>query len=135
MTFPRLLSSKAYSSVVDGLMQWLIKGFRATLCITGRHSRNYSAVQAKVRDATSDNDALGPTITLMDEIAQMTFNSSQNFAHYYHENIDTLRVLMTFQYFGGDGNDQGIDVRQKAPEIVEHILGELGHSPADILKA
>ncbi|KAG6913751.1 hypothetical protein DXG01_004514 [Tephrocybe rancida] len=154
----------AYLWAVDGPLQWLIKGFRAAFCITRRHSRIYSAVQAKVRDATSDNDALGPTFTLMYEIAQMTYNfdtlvevvmildsrlkdeprnrwpvlkslmviehilghGSQNFAHYYHNNIDILRALMTFQYFNRYGNDEGTDVRQKATEIVEHILGEPG---------
>ncbi|KAG6907323.1 hypothetical protein DXG01_009405 [Tephrocybe rancida] len=54
MTIPRILSSKAYSWAVDGPMQWLIKGFKVAFCITGRHSRNYSGVQAKARDATSD---------------------------------------------------------------------------------
>ncbi|KAG6905834.1 hypothetical protein DXG01_000468 [Tephrocybe rancida] len=183
MTIPQILSSKAYSWVVDGPMQWLIKGFRAAFCITRRHSRNYSGVQAKVRHATSDNDTLDPTIALMYEITQMSYNSdmlvkvvrildsrlkdesrncwpllkvnptrfllppthyssvtpqslmiiehilghdSQNFAHYYHENIDTLRAHMTLQYPNSDKNDEGADVRQKATEIVEHILGEPG---------
>ncbi|KAG6908225.1 hypothetical protein DXG01_005618 [Tephrocybe rancida] len=71
MTIFRILSSKVYSWAVHGPMQRLIKGF---LCITGRHFRNYSGVQAKVRDATSNDDS-GPTITLMHEIAQMTYTS------------------------------------------------------------
>ncbi|KAG6907327.1 hypothetical protein DXG01_009409 [Tephrocybe rancida] len=164
MTIPRILSPKAYSWVVDGPIQRLIKGFRATLCITRRHTGNFSGVRAKVRDATSDNDALGPTITLMYEIAQMTYNSSdmlvevvsildghlkdeprnhwpvlkslmvieyilrygsQTFARYYHDNIDTLKALMTLQYFNSYG-DEGAYVRQKATEIVGYILGEPG---------
>ncbi|KAG6915759.1 hypothetical protein DXG01_009996 [Tephrocybe rancida] len=146
MTIPRILSSKAYSWAVDGPMQ-----------------RNYSGVQAKVLDVTS-NDALGPTITLMYEIAQMTYNSdmlvevvsildsrlkdeprnhwsvsksltvieyilrygSQTFAHYYHDNIDTLKALMTFRYIDSYGDDEGAFVRKKATEIVEHILSEPG---------
>ncbi|KAG6915261.1 hypothetical protein DXG01_012422 [Tephrocybe rancida] len=75
----------------------------------------------------------------MDEIAQMTYNSwsltvidyilrygSQTFVHYYHDNVDTLQALMTFQYFNSYGADEGADIRQKATEIVDHILGEPG---------
>ncbi|KAG6915264.1 hypothetical protein DXG01_012425 [Tephrocybe rancida] len=49
---------------------------------------------------------------------------SQVFSRYYHDNIDTLKVLMTFQYFNSYGDDEGADVRQKAAKIVEHILVE-----------
>lgn len=40
-----------------------------------QHSPGYSDVQAKVRDATS-NDPWGPSGTQMNEIAQLTYNQS-----------------------------------------------------------
>ena len=46
---------------------------RATLRVAKNYTKGYSDVQAKVRDATS-NDPWGPTGTQMNELAQMTYN-------------------------------------------------------------
>lgn len=51
-------------------MQHLGKG---VLRVAKNYTKGYSDVQAKVRDATS-NDPWGPSGTQMNEIAQMTFN-------------------------------------------------------------
>ena len=46
---------------------------KATLRVAKNYTKGYSDVQAKVRDATS-NDPWGPTGTQMNELAQMTYN-------------------------------------------------------------
>ena len=53
-------------------MQHLGKG---VLRVAKNYTKGYSDVQAKVRDATS-NDPWGPSGTQMNEIAQMTYNQS-----------------------------------------------------------
>ncbi|KAG6907329.1 hypothetical protein DXG01_009411 [Tephrocybe rancida] len=66
---------------------------------------------------------MADTLTVIEHILS---HGSQTFARYYHDNIDTLKALTTFQYFNSYGDDEGVYVRQKAMEIVEHILGEPG---------
>ena len=46
---------------------------RGALRVAKNYTKGYSDVQAKVREATS-NDPWGPSGTQMNEIAQMTFN-------------------------------------------------------------
>lgn len=46
---------------------------KATLRIAKNYTKGYSDVQAKLREATS-NDPWGPSGTQMNEIAQMTYN-------------------------------------------------------------
>ncbi|KZT33123.1 ENTH-domain-containing protein [Sistotremastrum suecicum HHB10207 ss-3] len=48
---------------------------KATLRVAKNYTKGYSDVQAKVRDATS-NDPWGPSGAQMNEIAQMTYNQS-----------------------------------------------------------
>ncbi|KAG6905837.1 hypothetical protein DXG01_000471 [Tephrocybe rancida] len=51
-------------------------------------------------------------------------HGSQTFADYYHDNIDTLKALTTFRYLNSNRDKEGAYVRQKAVEIIKHILGE-----------
>ncbi|KAG6917356.1 hypothetical protein DXG01_002821 [Tephrocybe rancida] len=51
---------------------------KAGLRLAGNYTSSYTDVQAKVRDATS-NDPWGPSGTQMDEIAQMTYNEGNFF--------------------------------------------------------
>ena len=46
---------------------------KGALRVAKNYAKGYSDVQAKVREATS-NDPWGPSGTQMNEIAQMTFN-------------------------------------------------------------
>ena len=46
---------------------------KGALRVAKNYTKGYSDVQAKVRDATS-NDPWGPSGTQMNEIAQMTYN-------------------------------------------------------------
>ncbi|KAI9829467.1 MAG: hypothetical protein M1826_005649 [Phylliscum demangeonii] len=75
-------------------------------------TKGYSAVQVKVRNATS-NDPWGPTGTEMSEIAQMTFNSSGDF----YEIMDMLDKRM---------NDKGKNWRHvlKALKVLDYCLHE-----------
>ena len=58
-----------------------------------RNYKGYSYVQAKVREATS-NDPWGPSSTLMNEIAQMTYNQ---FISFPRQLRDLPSVNMTTQ--------------------------------------
>ncbi|KAM4031067.1 epsin-3 isoform 1-T1 [Anomaloglossus baeobatrachus] len=115
---------------------------------------NYSEAEVKVREATS-NDPWGPSTTLMNEIAQMTYtaefpgvmmmvwrrlnDSGKNWRHVYkgltlldylikngsnkvvqecNENIIAVQTLKDFQFLDRDGKDHGINVREKAKQIV-----------------
>lgn len=51
---------------------------KAALRVTKNYTKGYSDTQAKVRDATS-NDPWGPSGTLMNEIAQLTYNQLRLF--------------------------------------------------------
>jgi len=48
---------------------------KGALRVAKNYTKGYSDVQAKVREATS-NDPWGPSGTQMNEIAQMTYNQS-----------------------------------------------------------
>jgi epsin len=48
---------------------------KSALRVAKNYTKGYSDVQAKVREATS-NDPWGPSGTQMNEIAQMTYNQS-----------------------------------------------------------
>ncbi|KAG0648693.1 Epsin-1 [Hyphodiscus hymeniophilus] len=75
-------------------------------------TKGYSTVQVKVRNATS-NDPWGPTGTEMSEIAQMTFNSSNEF----YEIMDMLDKRL---------NDKGKNWRHvlKALKVLDYCLHE-----------
>ncbi|CAG8976393.1 hypothetical protein HYALB_00012540 [Hymenoscyphus albidus] len=75
-------------------------------------TKGYSSVQVKVRNATS-NDPWGPTGTDMGEIAQMTFNSSNEF----YEIMDMLDKRL---------NDKGKNWRHvlKALKVLDYCLHE-----------
>lgn len=75
-------------------------------------TKGYSSVQVKVRNATS-NDPWGPTGTEMSEIAQMTFNSSNEF----YEIMDMLDKRL---------NDRGKNWRHvlKALKVLDYCLHE-----------
>ncbi|TVY21039.1 Epsin-1 [Lachnellula arida] len=75
-------------------------------------TKGYSAVQVKVRNATS-NDPWGPTGTEMGEIAQMTFNSSNEF----YEIMDMVDKRL---------NDKGKNWRHvlKALKVLDYALHE-----------
>lgn len=118
---------------------------------------NYSEVEAKVREATSD-DAWGPHGTLMYEIAQYTFtyeyypevmgmlwkrmfqenqknwrriykslllltylirNGSERVVTSTREHVFDIRRLLSYSCVDDNGKDQGINVAQKAKELVE----------------
>lgn len=64
--------------------------------VAKNYTKGYSDVQAKVRDATS-NDPWGPSGTQMNEIAQMTYN--QYVAVFYRISLKSLI------YVSGDRND------------------------------
>ncbi|XP_077107570.1 epsin-3 [Ranitomeya variabilis] len=121
---------------------------------------NYSDAEVKVREATS-NDPWGPSTTLMNEIAQMTYSpefpgvmmmvwrrlndSGKNWRHVYkgltlldylikngsskvvqecNENIIAVQTLKDFQFLDRDGKDHGINVREKAKQIVSLLKDE-----------
>ncbi|RDL39583.1 ENTH protein [Venustampulla echinocandica] len=75
-------------------------------------TKGYSSVQVKVRNATS-NDPWGPTGTEMSEIAQMTYNSSNEF----YEIMDMLDKRL---------NDKGKNWRHvlKALKVLDYCLHE-----------
>ncbi|KAL9123774.1 MAG: hypothetical protein Q9217_006830 [Psora testacea] len=75
-------------------------------------TKGYSSVQVKVRNATS-NDPWGPTGTEMSEIAQMTFNGSNDF----YEIMDMLDKRM---------NDKGKNWRHvlKSLKVLDYCLHE-----------
>jgi epsin len=75
-------------------------------------TKGYSTVQVKVRNATS-NDPWGPTGTEMSEIAQMTFNSSNEF----YEIVEMLDKRL---------NDKGKNWRHvlKALKVLDYCLHE-----------
>ncbi|XWW98561.1 hypothetical protein V2A60_006561 [Cordyceps javanica] len=75
-------------------------------------THGYSSIQAKVREATS-NDPWGPTGTQMSEIAQMTFNTSTEF----YEIMDMLDKRL---------NDKGKNWRHvlKALKVLDYCLHE-----------
>ncbi|KAK3945609.1 putative enth domain-protein [Diplogelasinospora grovesii] len=75
-------------------------------------TKGYSSVQVKVREATS-NDAWGPTGTQMSEIAQLTYNSSNEFI----EIMDMLDKRL---------NDKGKNWRHvlKALKVMDYCLHE-----------
>jgi hypothetical protein len=51
---------------------------KGALRVAKNYTKGYSDIQAKVRDATS-NDPWGPSGTQMNEIAQMTYNQQVSF--------------------------------------------------------
>jgi epsin len=53
---------------------------KSALRVAKNYTKGYSDVQAKVREATS-NDPWGPSGTQMNEIAQMTYNQSVLVSH------------------------------------------------------
>ncbi|MCJ1226661.1 hypothetical protein MMC12_003314 [Toensbergia leucococca] len=75
-------------------------------------TKGYSSVQVKVRNATS-NDPWGPTGTEMSEIAQMTFNGSNDF----YEIMDMLDKRL---------NDKGKNWRHvlKSLKVLDYCLHE-----------
>jgi epsin len=75
-------------------------------------TKGYSAVQVKVREATS-NDPWGPTGSQMSEIAQMTFNASTDF----YDIMDMLDKRL---------NDKGKNWRHvlKALKVLDYCLHE-----------
>lgn len=75
-------------------------------------TKGYSSVEVKVRNATS-NDAWGPVGSDMAEIAQMTFNTGQDF----HQIMDMLDKRM---------NDKGKNWRHvlKALKVLDYCLHE-----------
>ncbi|KAI9741376.1 MAG: hypothetical protein M1834_003093 [Cirrosporium novae-zelandiae] len=75
-------------------------------------TKGYSTVQIKVRNATS-NDAWGPTGTEMSEIAQLSFNNSNDF----HEIMDMLDKRL---------NDKGKNWRHvlKSLKVLDYCLHE-----------
>ncbi|KAI0655447.1 hypothetical protein C8Q70DRAFT_431277 [Cubamyces menziesii] len=133
---------------------------------------NVSEMEAKVRDATND-EPWGASSTLMQEIAQGTFNF-QNFneimpaiysrfmekearqwrqiykalqlLEYLVKNgservvddarshIATIKMLRNFYYVDEKGKDQGINVRNRAKELVE-LLGDVEKIRAERRKA
>ncbi|CDO72188.1 hypothetical protein BN946_scf184970.g40 [Trametes cinnabarina] len=133
---------------------------------------NVSEMEAKVRDATND-EPWGASSTLMQEIAQGTFNF-QNFneimpaiysrfmekearqwrqiykalqlLEYLIKNgservvddarshISTIKMLRNFYYVDEKGKDQGVNVRNRAKELVE-LLGDVEKIRAERRKA
>ncbi|OSC98000.1 ENTH-domain-containing protein [Trametes coccinea BRFM310] len=133
---------------------------------------NVSEMEAKVRDATND-EPWGASSTLMQEIAQGTFNF-QNFneimpaiysrfmekearqwrqiykalqlLEYLIKNgservvddarshIATIKMLRNFYYVDEKGKDQGINVRNRAKELVD-LLGDVEKIRAERRKA
>nr|XP_044989806.1 epsin-1 isoform X3 [Jaculus jaculus] len=94
---------------------------------------NYSEAEIKVREATS-NDPWGPSSSLMSEIADLTYNvvafseimsmiwkrlndHGKNWRHVY-------KTLKDFQYVDRDGKDQGVNVREKAKQLVALLRDE-----------
>ncbi|KAG9231099.1 ENTH domain-containing protein [Amylocarpus encephaloides] len=75
-------------------------------------TKGYSSIQVKVRNATS-NDPWGPTGSEMSEIAQMTYNSSNEF----YEIVDMLDKRL---------NDKGKNWRHvlKALKVLDYCLHE-----------
>ncbi|KAK0382800.1 hypothetical protein NLU13_9895 [Sarocladium strictum] len=75
-------------------------------------TKGYSSTQVKVRDATS-NDPWGPTGTQMSEIAQMTFNTSNDF----YDIMDMIDKRL---------NDKGKNWRHvlKALKVLDYCLHE-----------
>lgn len=75
-------------------------------------TKGYSTCQVKVRDATS-NDPWGPTGTQMSELAQMTYNSSNEF----YDIVDMLDKRL---------NDKGKNWRHvlKALKVLDYCLHE-----------
>ncbi|KAI1713198.1 ENTH domain-containing protein [Ditylenchus destructor] len=70
---------------------------------------NFSDAQVKVREATS-NDPWGPTTALMSEIADLTHNP-------------IIETLKDFQHIE-DNRDQGLNVREKAKQMVALLQDE-----------
>ncbi|KAI9247006.1 hypothetical protein EDC94DRAFT_637615 [Helicostylum pulchrum] len=96
-------------------------------------AKGFSDVQIKVREATS-NDPWGPSGTLMNEIAQLTFNESdfieimdmidkrlndkgKNWRHVF-------KTLKEFQHLEENGKDVGANVRQKAKDITNLLVDD-----------
>ncbi|KAI0261974.1 hypothetical protein BC834DRAFT_893487 [Gloeopeniophorella convolvens] len=118
---------------------------------------NVSEMEAKVREATND-DPWGASSTLMQEIAQGTFNfqqfneimpciysqfmekearqwrqiykalqlleylikhGSERVVDDARSHVSTLKMLRSFHYIDDKGKDQGINVRNRAKELVE----------------
>ncbi|KAB0393086.1 hypothetical protein E2I00_013968, partial [Balaenoptera physalus] len=77
---------------------------------------NYSEAEIKVREATS-NDPWGPSSSLMSEIADLTYNQCK-------ENMYAVQTLKDFQYVDRDGKDQGVNVREKAKQLVALLRDE-----------
>ncbi|TMS10393.1 Epsin-2 [Larimichthys crocea] len=105
---------------------------------------NYSEAEIKVREATS-NDPWGPSSSLMSEIADLTYNvvafseimsmamtlmeyliktGSERVAQQCRENIYAVQTLKDFQYIDRDGKDQGVNVREKAKQLVTLLKDE-----------
>ncbi|KAL4703371.1 hypothetical protein ACJJTC_015449 [Scirpophaga incertulas] len=98
---------------------------------------NYTEVEGKVREATSD-EAWGPTGQQMQELALATFtyehfpesllllsylvrNGSERVVTSAREHIYDLRSLENYTYVDDLGKDQGINVRHKVRELIDFI--------------
>ncbi|KAL0567549.1 Epsin-3, clathrin recruitment and traffic between the Golgi and endosome [Marasmius crinis-equi] len=133
---------------------------------------NVSEIEAKVREATND-DPWGASSTLMQEIANRTFNypdfneimpsiysrfmekearqwrqiykslqlleylikhGSERVVDDARAHIATIKMLRNFHYIDDKGKDQGINVRNRAKEIVE-LLSDVEKIRAERRKA
>ncbi|KAF8261442.1 hypothetical protein EI94DRAFT_1746041 [Lactarius quietus] len=127
---------------------------KGALRVAKNYTKGYSDVQAKVREATS-NDPWGPSGTQMNEIAQMTYNQNdfveimkmldkrlndkgKNWRHVF-KCLVVLDYLLhagsenvVFQYVDEYGIDQGANVRQKAKDIT-NLLTDEARLPQDRL--
>ncbi|KAF9265204.1 ENTH-domain-containing protein [Marasmius fiardii PR-910] len=133
---------------------------------------NVSEIEAKVREATND-DPWGASSTLMQEIANRTFNypdfneimpsiyskfmekearqwrqiykslqlleylikhGSERVVDDARAHISTIKMLRSFHYIDDKGKDQGINIRNRAKEIVE-LLSDVDKIRAERRKA
>ena len=75
---------------------------KGALRVAKNYTKGYSDVQAKVREATS-NDPWGPSGTQMNEIAQMTYNQSVLVSH----DPSTLLILHAQSRLRRNNGDAG----------------------------
>jgi len=128
---------------------------------------NVSEMEAKVREATND-DPWGASSTLMQDIAQGTFNfqqfneimpciysqfmekearqwrqiykalqlleylvkhGSERVVDDARSHVSTIKMLRSFHYIDDKGKDQGVNVRNRAKELVE-LLADVEKNPS-----
>ncbi len=63
----------------------------------------------------------GQALTLLDYLAKM---GSERVAQQCRENVFTIQTLRDFQYMDRDGRDQGVNVREKAKQLVALLRDE-----------